>query len=55
MKLILDNILGPCPAARGILVPQQGIEPASLTLEGGLLTSGPLWKTLWYLLYTHTH
>ena len=29
-----------CPVARGILVPQPGIEPASPTLQGGLLTTG---------------
>ena len=30
-----------CPKARGILVPWSGIEPMSLTLEGGFLTTGP--------------
>ena len=30
-----------CPKAHGILVPWSGIEPMSLTLEGGLLTTGP--------------
>ena len=29
-----------CPVARGILVPQPGIEPASLTLEGRFVTAG---------------
>ena len=28
-----------CPGACGILVPQAGIEPASLALEGGFLTT----------------
>ena len=30
-----------CPAARGILNPQPGIEPMSPALEGTFLTSGP--------------
>ena len=30
-----------CPAACGILVPRQGIEPMSPALEGGFLTTGP--------------
>ena len=32
--------------AGGILVPQLGIEPISLALEGGLLTAGPPGKSL---------
>ena len=32
-------------AARGILVPWPGIEPAPLTLECGVLTTGPLGKS----------
>ena len=35
-----------CPTARGILVPQPGIEPASPALEGGFLTTGPPGKSL---------
>ena len=35
-----------CPAARGILAPQPGMEPASPTLEGGLTTTGPPGKSL---------
>ena len=34
-----------CPSARGILVPQPGIEPASLALEGWFLTTGPPGKS----------
>ena len=34
-----------CPAARGILVPQPGIEPATPALEGGFLTIGPPGKS----------
>ena len=34
-----------CPAACGILVSRQGIEPASPTLEGGFLTTGPPGKS----------
>ena len=34
------------PMACGILVPQPGIEPASPTLEGGFLTTGPTGKSL---------
>ena len=30
-----------CSVACGILVPQPGMEPASLVLEGGFLTTGP--------------
>lgn len=30
-----------CPAACGVLVPQPGIEPVYLPLEGRLLTIGP--------------
>ena len=30
-----------CPAARGILVPQPGIEPMSPALAGGFLTTRP--------------
>ena len=32
--------------ARGILVPQPGIEPVSPALEGGFLTAGPPEKSL---------
>ena len=35
-----------CPAARGILVPQPGMEPTSPALEGGFLTTGPREKPL---------
>ena len=35
-----------CPAARGNLVPWQGTEPVTPALEGGLLTTGPLRKSL---------
>ena len=34
------------PVARGILVPQPGIELLSLALEGGFLTTGPPEKSL---------
>ena len=34
------------PAARGILVPQPGMELLSLALEGGFLTTGPPAKSL---------
>ena len=34
-----------CPAARGILVPAPGMEPASPELEGGFLTTGPPGKS----------
>ena len=30
-----------CPEACGILVPQPGIEPASLALQGRFFTTGP--------------
>ena len=30
-----------CPMADGILVPQPGLKPTSLALEGGFLTTGP--------------
>ena len=30
-----------CSAARGILVPQPGVKPACLVLQGGFSTSGP--------------
>ena len=30
-----------CPMADGILVPQPGLKPTSLVLEGGFLTTGP--------------
>ena len=35
-----------CPAARGILVPWQGIKPTSPSLEGRFLTTGPAMKSL---------
>ena len=35
-----------CPMACGILVRQPGLEPASPTLEGGFLTTGPPGKSL---------
>ena len=35
-----------CPAAYGIRGPRPGIEPASLALEGGFLTTGPPGKSL---------
>ena len=35
-----------CPRACGILVPQPGSKPASLTLEGRFSTPGPLGKSL---------
>ena len=35
-----------CPMACGILVPQPGIEPASLALEGRFLTTETLEKSL---------
>ena len=35
-----------CPAARGILVPQPGLESIVPALEGRLLTSGPPGKSL---------
>ena len=35
-----------CPEACGILVPQPGIEPASLPLENRFLTTGPPVKSL---------
>ena len=35
-----------CPAACGILVPRPGIDPASLALEGGFLTTGQPVKSL---------
>ena len=34
-----------CPTARGILVPQPGVGPMSLALEGEFLTTGPLGKS----------
>ena len=34
-----------CPMACGILVPRPGIEPSSLTLAGGFLTTGPPGKS----------
>ena len=34
-----------CPVPCGILVPQPGIEPESLALEGGFLTTGPPGKS----------
>ena len=34
-----------CGKACGILVPQPGTEPASLALQGGLLTTGPPGKS----------
>jgi len=34
-----------CPVTYGTLVPQAGIEPASLALEGRFLTTGPLGKS----------
>ena len=34
-----------CSAARGILVHQSGVEPASLALQGGFLTTGPPGKS----------
>ena len=34
-----------CPTACGILVPRQGIEPASPALEGRFLTTGPPGKS----------
>ena len=37
-----------CPVACGILVPRPGIKPTSPALEGGLLTTGPLGKSLVY-------
>ena len=30
-----------CSVARGILVPQPGVKPACLVLQGGFSTSGP--------------
>ena len=39
-----------CSTAYRILVPQQGIEPASPALKGGFLTMGPLGKSLFFLL-----
>ena len=34
-----------CPGARGILVPGQGIKPASSALQGGFSTTGPPGKS----------
>ena len=34
-----------CPMECGILVPQSGIEPTSLALEGRFLTTGPRGKS----------
>ena len=39
-----------CPVACGILVPRPGIEPTSLALEGGFLTTGPPGKSLFLFL-----
>ena len=39
-----------CPVARGILVPQPGLEPVSPSLEGGFLTTEPPGKS-WSLRY----
>ena len=39
-----------CPAACGMLVPRQGIEPASPALEGRFFTTGPTGKSLIYRL-----
>ena len=39
-----------CPTACGILVPRPGIEPVSLALEGGFLTTGPPGKSQSYFL-----
>ena len=44
-----------CPAARGILVPRPGIEPASPALEGGFFTTGPLGKSLNDILFMLNH
>ena len=49
-----EHGLSSCPVARGILVPWPGIEPPSLALEGGVLTTGPpgessFSKSLWSL------
>ena len=38
-----------CSEARGILVPRQGIEPASLALQGRFLTTGPPGMSLTFL------
>ena len=35
-----------CPAARGLLVPQPGVEPMAPALEGKLPTTGPPEKSL---------
>ena len=46
-----------CPTACGILVPWQGIKPASLTLQGGFLTTEPARKSpeeyIWNCFYKH--
>ena len=36
-----EHELSSCPVAHRILVPWPGIEPPSLVLEGGVLTTGP--------------
>ena len=41
-----------CPAACGILVPQQGIEPASPAFEGGFFTTGLPGKSLLFVILT---
>ena len=42
-----------CPAACGILVLRQGIEPASPAWEGGFLTTGPPGKSLYHIFRFH--
>ena len=37
--------------ARGILVPQPGIEPTPPALEGKILTTGPPGRSLSYMVY----
>ena len=40
-----------CPMACGILVPRPGIEPESVALVGGFLTTGPPGKSLYMFKY----
>ena len=46
VDFVVSEIRLSCWVASGILVPQPGIKPTSLALQGGFLTTGPTGKSL---------
>ena len=40
-NVVLEDFVGPCREACGILIPQPGVQPTVPALQGGFLTTGP--------------